>query len=45
VDGPDFDGHEVDWDLLMKRQRTYLDEEKESLELWKKEMAGAIVNE
>ncbi|MCK4353770.1 MAG: sulfide/dihydroorotate dehydrogenase-like FAD/NAD-binding protein [Dehalococcoidia bacterium] len=45
VDGPDFDGHEVDWDLLMKRQRTYLDEEKESLELWKKKMAGAIVNE
>jgi len=45
VDGPDFDGHEVDWDLLMKRQRTYLDEEKESLELWKKKMAGAIVSE
>jgi ferredoxin--NADP+ reductase len=34
VDGPDFDGHEVDWDLLMNRQRTYLDEEKKSLELW-----------
>jgi len=45
VDGPDFDGHEVDWDLLVKRQRTYLDEEKESLELWKKKMAGAIINE
>ena len=28
VDGPDFDGHKVDWDLLMARQRTYLDEEK-----------------
>jgi len=34
VDGPDFDGHEVDWDLLLARQRTYLDEEKRSLELW-----------
>ncbi len=34
VDGPDFDGHEVDWDLLMSRQRAYLDEEKESLKLW-----------
>lgn len=45
VDGPDFDGHEVDWDLLVKRQRTYLDEEKESLELWKKKTAGAIINE
>jgi ferredoxin--NADP+ reductase len=35
VDGPDFDGHQVDWDELMARQRTYLDEEKRSLELWK----------
>jgi ferredoxin--NADP+ reductase len=34
VDGPDFDGHEVDWDLLMNRQRTYLNEEKECLKLW-----------
>jgi len=34
VDGPDFDGHEVDWDLLMARQRIYLDEEKRSVELW-----------
>jgi ferredoxin--NADP+ reductase len=30
VDGPDFDGHEVDWDLLMSRQRAYLEEEKEA---------------
>jgi ferredoxin/flavodoxin---NADP+ reductase len=28
VDGPDFDGHKVDWDVLMARQRSYLDEEK-----------------
>ena len=34
VDGPDFDGHEVDWDLLFARQRTYIDQEKQSLELW-----------
>jgi len=34
VDGPDFDGHQVDWDLLMARQRTYLDEEKLSFEQW-----------
>ncbi|MCK4580058.1 MAG: sulfide/dihydroorotate dehydrogenase-like FAD/NAD-binding protein, partial [Dehalococcoidia bacterium] len=34
VDGPDFDGHQVDWDLLMSRQRAYLDEEKESLSIW-----------
>jgi len=34
VDGPEFDGHQVDWDLLMARQRIYLDEEKESFEHW-----------
>jgi len=28
VDGPEFDGHQVDWDLLLARQRTYLEEEK-----------------
>ncbi|MBI4301581.1 MAG: sulfide/dihydroorotate dehydrogenase-like FAD/NAD-binding protein [Chloroflexi bacterium] len=34
VDGPDFDGHQVDWDLLLARQRTYQTEEKQSQELW-----------
>ncbi len=34
VDGPDFDGHQVDWDLLLARQKTYLGEEKRSLERW-----------
>ncbi len=28
VDGIDFDAHQVDWDMLMERQRIYLDEEK-----------------
>jgi len=27
VDGPEFDGHEVDFDMLMKRQRIYLEQE------------------
>ena len=36
VDGPDFDGHQVDWDLLFARQRIYLDEEKRSFEQWQK---------
>lgn len=27
VDGPEFDGHEVDWDNMMIRQRTYRDSE------------------
>lgn len=34
VDGPDFDGHLVDWNLLIARQRVYLEEERRSLELW-----------
>jgi len=32
VDGPEFNGHEVDWDLLLERQRQYLAEEKIALE-------------
>ncbi len=40
VDGPDFDGHQVDWDLLAARQRIYLDEEKRSFEKWQTEIAG-----
>jgi len=39
VDGPDFDGHQVDWDLLFARQRIYLDEEKRSLEQWQHQSA------
>jgi NAD(P)H-flavin reductase len=38
VDGPDFDGHQVDWDLLFARQRIYLDEEKRSFEHWQAQM-------
>jgi ferredoxin--NADP+ reductase len=32
VDGPEFDGHQVDFDLLMSRQRQYLPQEKKSLD-------------
>ncbi|MEW6740917.1 MAG: sulfide/dihydroorotate dehydrogenase-like FAD/NAD-binding protein [Nitrospirota bacterium] len=42
TDGPDFDGHQVDWDILINRQKTYLNEEKESFEAWKKRHAFAI---
>jgi NAD(P)H-flavin reductase len=35
VNGPEFDGHQVDWELLFARQRIYCDEERRSLELWK----------
>jgi ferredoxin--NADP+ reductase len=31
VDGPEFDGHKVDWELLMTRQKIYLKEEKRSM--------------
>jgi ferredoxin--NADP+ reductase len=34
VDGPEFDGHLVDWDLLMARQRIYLSEEGRAKEEW-----------
>ena len=34
VDGPDFDAHQVDWDLLATRQRTYLEEEKQAMDNW-----------
>ncbi len=30
VDGPEFDGHDVDFDTLMKRQRIYLEQEEVS---------------
>ncbi len=32
VDGPEFDGHLVDWDLLMSRQRAYVEDEQTSVE-------------
>lgn len=34
VDGPEFDGHLVDWNLLAARQRMYVEEEKCSFEQW-----------
>ncbi len=41
VDGPDFDGHQVDWDLVFARQRIYLDEEKRSFEQWQSQFSGS----
>jgi ferredoxin--NADP+ reductase len=31
VDGPDFDGHHVDWDELFTRRKSYFDDETRSL--------------
>lgn len=34
IDGPDFDGYEVNWDEMSQRQRTYSAEEQESAQLF-----------
>jgi ferredoxin--NADP+ reductase len=34
VDGPEFDGHLVDWENLLSRQSYYRSDEKYALELW-----------
>lgn len=34
VDGPEFDGHKVDFKQLIDRQRIYLDQEKESMDYY-----------
>jgi ferredoxin--NADP+ reductase len=34
VDGPEFDAHQVSWDLLLARQSMYLEQEKRAVEVW-----------
>jgi ferredoxin/flavodoxin---NADP+ reductase len=34
VDGPDFDGHLVDWDLMTVRSKGFAEEEKRALDKW-----------
>jgi len=36
VDGPDFDGHKVDWDELFLRRKAYFDDEIQSLCYWER---------
>lgn len=36
VDGPDFDGHLVDWDELFMRRKSYFDDEIKSLCYWER---------
>ena len=38
IDGPEFDGAKVDFDLAIKRLKTYQDEEKEKLSLMQKKL-------
>lgn len=40
IDGPEFDGHKVDFDELTKRQRMYLPEERLSSLMWEKMRGG-----
>jgi len=37
VDGPEFDGHKVNWDLLLDRQCIYLKQEEQALMRWKQD--------
>jgi NAD(P)H-flavin reductase len=41
VDGPKFDGHQVNWDQLLTRQGIYLPEEKLATEQWEREWKGS----
>lgn len=45
VDGPEFDGHQVDWALLLERQRIYLEQEKRAVELFDQEHPHACGGE
>lgn len=38
VDGPDFDGHRIDWAELFARRKSYFDEEIRSLCAWEKDV-------
>jgi ferredoxin--NADP+ reductase len=37
VDGPEFDGHQVDWEELLSRQKIYVAEERCSLDKYLEE--------
>lgn len=37
VDGPEFDAHRVDWNLLLSRMAFYRSEEQQAVERWKKD--------
>jgi ferredoxin--NADP+ reductase len=42
VDGLEFDGHQVDRDPLLARQRIYLEEEKLATEAWRRGACGGV---
>lgn len=42
VDGPEFDGHEVDFDEMMQRLGAFKSEEREALEAWEKAQTDSV---
>lgn len=42
VDGPEFDGHQIDYDDLMIRLKRFADEEKAALERWTASCPGSV---
>ena len=34
VDGPEFDGHKVNWDVVLARKKVFVSEEKQALNAW-----------
>lgn len=40
VDGPEFDGHQVDFDELSKRLRAYVEDERRAMQIWSEQRAG-----
>jgi len=42
TDGPEFDGHQVDWDILMTRQKTFTPEQRVSFDNWKQRHTGVL---
>ncbi len=42
VDGPEFDGHEVDFDEMMQRLGAFKSEEREAIEAWEKAQADSV---
>ena len=41
VDGPEFDGHRVDWDNLLSRMQYYRDEERTAVDRWQQRSTAA----
>lgn len=43
VDGPEFDGNKVNWDVVLSRKKMFVAEEKQAMESWDNEQASRHV--